>query len=82
MIKYYCDICGKEITEGRVRAELRCNVIPSSSRTVEMYLHKQCAIDFIGKDRIAEMQKEADERKKAIEARKAERMKKEGERNE
>lgn len=39
MIKYYCDICQKEITENGVRAKFECKIIPSPNHTTDLYFH-------------------------------------------
>lgn len=70
MIKYYCDICGKEITDGKVFARFYCSVVPGYSKDIQMELHKECAINFIGKQVIADMQTAVEKRKKEREERK------------
>lgn len=76
MIKYYCDICKKEITENKRNAKLTCSILPTPARTCDMVFHEECVREFVGKDRIAQMQAEADERKKLAEERRKARTEK------
>jgi hypothetical protein len=53
MIKYYCDKCKKEITDNRLVLRVRCRGL-LGNREIEMTMHKDCAVKFIGAEIIEE----------------------------
>jgi len=60
MIKYYCDKCKKEITDNREILRVKCRGL-LGNREIEMTMHKDCAVEFIGTDIIEEERKRREE---------------------
>lgn len=72
MIKYYCDKCKEEITDKRVVLRVRCNGL-LGTREIEMSMHKECAVEFIGTDIIEEERKRREEFNQRVAKRRAKR---------
>lgn len=55
MIKYFCDICDKEITipKDRVTLSIKCPDIFGDERYIKKQAHKQCAVNYIGVRHVA-----------------------------
>ena len=57
MIKYCCDKCKEEITDNREFLRVKCRGL-LGNREIEMTMHKDCAVEFIGTDIIEEIEEE------------------------
>ena len=72
MIKYYCDMCGKEINSvDLIQIKIRCHKLVGI-RDVVKVMHKNCAVEFIGKEYV-----EAEEKRKAEQQERWEKIKNE-----
>ena len=70
MIKYYCDKCKEEITDNREFLRVKCRGL-LGNREIEMTMHKECAVEFIGTDIIEEERKRREEFNQRVAARRA-----------
>lgn len=69
MIKYFCDKCGNEITDEKFRVMISCNKLLGTT-TIEHLMHRDCAVEFIGRENVEAEEKRRAESKARIEARK------------
>ena len=70
MIKYYCDKCKKEITDNRLVLRVRCRGL-LGTREIEMTMHKDCAVEFIGAEIVEEEKMRREEFNQRVAARRA-----------
>jgi len=75
MIKYYCDMCGKEINSvDLIQIKIRCHKLVGI-RDVVKVMHKDCAIGFVGLENVEAEEKRKAERQEAWNKAKKERLK-------
>lgn len=69
MTKYYCDHCGKEIElSGALRFRVVCRKTGYYGFDADILLHESCVAEALGKhnyEKLIEVKKQSDEKKKA-----------------